>query len=213
MQTSVTECRLRVRWAPITMLLSASSATHEIRLRAASSPWPNCLSFLRGGQTQPETEGGQPSRDSASTADCAVADELRPPRQREPIFTNLSGLGQSLSTNTQHSTLIYVLSYDQFATRIMVMGRLFHYAIDAVLLSTVLAGVRRSSGLTYVHYLHSALADPYAYLLTCSPQTDTITDPTMRSLTDRYLGIGETVLDMIQATASGSQYFKRDIKP
>lgn len=32
----------------------------------------------------------------------------------------------------------------------MVLGRLFHYAIDAVLVSTVVAGVRRSSGFTYV---------------------------------------------------------------
>lgn len=32
----------------------------------------------------------------------------------------------------------------------MALGRLFHYAVDAVLVSTVLAGVRRSSGFTYV---------------------------------------------------------------
>lgn len=32
----------------------------------------------------------------------------------------------------------------------MVLGRLFHYAVDAVLLSTVVAGVRRSSGLQCV---------------------------------------------------------------
>lgn len=32
----------------------------------------------------------------------------------------------------------------------MALGRLFHYTIDAVLVSTVLAGVRRSSGFTYV---------------------------------------------------------------
>ncbi|KAI0346293.1 DUF1748-domain-containing protein [Trametopsis cervina] len=71
----------------------------------------------------------------------------------------------------------------------MVLGRLFHYAVDAVLLSTVLAGVKKSSGL--------------------SPSTTSITDPTMRSLTDRYLGVGETIFDMIQATAVNSQYFKR----
>jgi hypothetical protein len=31
----------------------------------------------------------------------------------------------------------------------MVLGRLFHYSFDAIMLSTVLAGVRRSSGFTY----------------------------------------------------------------
>lgn len=34
----------------------------------------------------------------------------------------------------------------------MVLGRLAHYAIDAALVSTVLAGVRRSSGFTYVYH-------------------------------------------------------------
>ena len=32
----------------------------------------------------------------------------------------------------------------------MVLGKLVHYAFDAVLLSTVIAGVRRSSGFSYV---------------------------------------------------------------
>lgn len=35
----------------------------------------------------------------------------------------------------------------------MAIGRLLHYTIDAVLVSTVLAGVRRSSGFTYVLHL------------------------------------------------------------
>jgi len=70
------------------------------------------------------------------------------------------------------------------------LGRLVHYGVDAVLLSTVLAGVRRSSGFT--------------------PQTETIGDPTIRSVAERYLGIGETIFDMIQATTVNSQYFKRD---
>ncbi len=33
----------------------------------------------------------------------------------------------------------------------MMIGRLVHYAFDAAMVSTVLAGVRRSSGFTYVH--------------------------------------------------------------
>ncbi|KZS92479.1 DUF1748-domain-containing protein [Sistotremastrum niveocremeum HHB9708] len=71
----------------------------------------------------------------------------------------------------------------------MVLGRLVHYAIDAVLLSTVVAGVRRSSGF--------------------APQTPLISDPTLRSVTDKYLGVGETIFDMIQATAVNSQYWAK----
>jgi hypothetical protein len=32
----------------------------------------------------------------------------------------------------------------------MVLGRLFHYTFDAIMVSTVLAGVRRSSGFSCV---------------------------------------------------------------
>ncbi|KAJ7773045.1 hypothetical protein B0H16DRAFT_1304423 [Mycena metata] len=74
----------------------------------------------------------------------------------------------------------------------MAIARLFHYAFDAVLLSTVAAGVRRSSGFT--------------------PDSASISDPTLRSIADRYLGIGESIFDMIQATAVNSTYFRRDPK-
>ncbi|KZT73038.1 DUF1748-domain-containing protein [Daedalea quercina L-15889] len=73
----------------------------------------------------------------------------------------------------------------------MVFGRLFHYAVDAVLVSTLVAGVRRSAGFR--------------------PDTESfLPDPTFRSIADRYLGIGETIFDMIQGTAVNSPYFKRD---
>ncbi|EKM58398.1 uncharacterized protein PHACADRAFT_89364 [Phanerochaete carnosa HHB-10118-sp] len=75
----------------------------------------------------------------------------------------------------------------------MALGRLFHYAFDAALLSTVVAGVRRSSGF--------------------GPRTESIPDDTMRSIADKYFGFGETVFDMLQATVVNSQYFKRDRKP
>ena len=74
----------------------------------------------------------------------------------------------------------------------MVLGRLAHYTLDAVLVSTVFAGVRRSSGF--------------------SPDASSISDPTVRSVTEKFLGVGETVFDMIQATAVNSSYFKRDDK-
>jgi len=70
------------------------------------------------------------------------------------------------------------------------LGKAVHYAVDAVLLSTVVAGVRRSSGFTL--------------------NADTITDPTARSVATSFLGVGETVFDMIQATAVNSAWFKRD---
>jgi len=72
----------------------------------------------------------------------------------------------------------------------MALGRIAHYAIDAALLSTVLAGIRRSSGFT--------------------PDTNSISDPTMRGVAERFLGFGETVFDMAQATAVNSQYFRKD---
>ncbi|KAF8591116.1 DUF1748-domain-containing protein [Ramaria rubella] len=71
----------------------------------------------------------------------------------------------------------------------MVLGRLVHYAFDAVLLSTVIAGVRRSSGF--------------------SPDTPLLGDPTLRSVADKFLGVGETVFDVVQASAVNSSWFKR----
>jgi len=69
------------------------------------------------------------------------------------------------------------------------LGRLVHYTVDAVLVSTVLAGVKRSSGF--------------------SPDASKISDPTARSIAEKFLGVGETVFDMIQGTAVSNSYFKR----
>ncbi|KAG6812282.1 hypothetical protein H0H92_003591 [Tricholoma furcatifolium] len=69
-------------------------------------------------------------------------------------------------------------------------GRVVHYAVDAALLSTVLAGVRRTSGF--------------------SPDTSSISDPTMRSITEKFLTVGETIFDMASATAVNNSYFKRE---
>ncbi|KAI0267659.1 DUF1748-domain-containing protein [Gloeopeniophorella convolvens] len=71
----------------------------------------------------------------------------------------------------------------------MVLGRLAHYAFDAILLSTVVAGVKRSTGFV--------------------PNTESISDPTMRSFADQYFGVGETIFNAIQGTAVNSTYFKR----
>lgn len=96
----------------------------------------------------------------------------------------------------------------------MAVGRLFHYAVDAVLLSTVIAGVRRSSGFTYVTpSRHEPLSKSQKFGITCSPDTKHIGDGTLRSLADSYLGIGETVFSIVQGQAVNSQYFKRDTRP
>ncbi len=40
------------------------------------------------------------------------------------------------------------------------LGRITHYAVDAVLISAFLAGVRRSTGLTYVHVQSTVVSAP-----------------------------------------------------
>ncbi|KAF8486188.1 hypothetical protein DFH94DRAFT_622853 [Russula ochroleuca] len=72
----------------------------------------------------------------------------------------------------------------------MVLGRLAHYAIDALLLSTVVAGVKRSTGFTL-------------------DTESIISNPTVRSLTEQYLGFGETVFNTLQGAVVTSPYFKR----
>ncbi|CAE6425515.1 unnamed protein product [Rhizoctonia solani] len=72
----------------------------------------------------------------------------------------------------------------------MAIGRLMHYAVDVVLVSTVLAGVKKSTGYT--------------------PQTNLITEPTLKSVADSVLGLGETVFSVVQGNAVTSAYFKRE---
>ncbi|KAH6913269.1 hypothetical protein BKA70DRAFT_1096906 [Coprinopsis sp. MPI-PUGE-AT-0042] len=69
------------------------------------------------------------------------------------------------------------------------IGRLTHYVLDAALVSTVLAGVKKSTGFAV--------------------DTSSISDPTARGIADKFLGVGETVFDMVQATAVNNGYFKR----
>lgn len=42
----------------------------------------------------------------------------------------------------------------------MALGRLFHYAVDAVLVSTVLAGVKKTSGFSYVPRIQVSIEAP-----------------------------------------------------
>ncbi|ESK89287.1 hypothetical protein Moror_1225 [Moniliophthora roreri MCA 2997] len=72
----------------------------------------------------------------------------------------------------------------------MALGRLIHYAVDAALLSTVLAGVKRSTGF--------------------APDASQIEQPAMRSAAETFLSVGESIFDMVQGSAVTSKYFKRD---
>jgi len=91
----------------------------------------------------------------------------------------------------------------------MVLGRIVHYAVDAVLVSTVIAGVRRSSGFSYVGVFPLPRCMRLSISL-CSPDIPLLSDSTFRSVADRFLGVGETVFDVIQASVVNSNYFKRE---
>lgn len=64
-----------------------------------------------------------------------------------------------------------------------------HYSVDAIVISAMLAGIKRSTGLT--------------------PKTSTIESKGIRSAVDQYLGVGEWVMDMSIGFMSSSQYFER----
>ncbi|KAF9365433.1 MAG: hypothetical protein J3Q66DRAFT_354396 [Benniella sp.] len=69
------------------------------------------------------------------------------------------------------------------------IAKLVHYAADAVLVSAVLAGIKRSNGL--------------------SVNTDKIQSDDVRSYVNKYLSVGEWVVDQGTAFMSSSQYFER----
>jgi len=72
----------------------------------------------------------------------------------------------------------------------MVLGRLTHWAFDAVLLSAFLAGVKRSTGLTL--------------------KSETFSDsPGVKKWIENYLWVGDVVLDQSVALMSTSSYFER----
>ncbi|SOV09935.1 uncharacterized protein UDID_03797 [Ustilago sp. UG-2017a] len=73
----------------------------------------------------------------------------------------------------------------------MVLGRLMHYVGDALLISTVLAGIKRQTGLR--------------------PDIDRISEPTTKGLLEKYLGFGEFVFDSSVAAATASSLFQKDM--
>ncbi|ETN38669.1 uncharacterized protein HMPREF1541_06706 [Cyphellophora europaea CBS 101466] len=82
----------------------------------------------------------------------------------------------------------------------MVLGRVAHYAFDAVLISTVLAGIKRSTGLTPTSLKAASMPN--------SPK-NTDTEQNVQAWLDRYLGVGEWVMDQSIAVMSSSSYFER----
>ncbi|KAI9846127.1 MAG: hypothetical protein M1838_001409 [Thelocarpon superellum] len=74
----------------------------------------------------------------------------------------------------------------------MVLGRITHYAFDAVLISAFLAGVKRSTGLTP------------------SLQTEKVSESKeLKRWVDNYLGMGEWIMDQSVAIMGSSGWFER----
>ncbi|KDN52325.1 DUF1748-domain-containing protein [Tilletiaria anomala UBC 951] len=69
------------------------------------------------------------------------------------------------------------------------LGRLMHYGIDALLIASVAAGIKRSTGL--------------------QPDLSQISDPTAKGIAEKYFGLGELVFDSSIAAARASRYFVR----
>ncbi|CEJ55754.1 Putative Duf1748 domain containing protein [Penicillium brasilianum] len=70
------------------------------------------------------------------------------------------------------------------------IGRLTHYAFDAVLISAFLAGVKRSTGLTLKSEQISESKEVKRWI-------------------DNYLGVGEWVMDTSVAVMGSSSWFER----
>ncbi|BGP17997.1 hypothetical protein JCM10213_005036 [Rhodosporidiobolus nylandii] len=72
----------------------------------------------------------------------------------------------------------------------MVLGRLFHWSADIILVSTVLAGVKRHTGFQV--------------------STTQIPEGPARQTADTLLGAGERVFDLVSAASYTSGWFERE---
>jgi len=77
----------------------------------------------------------------------------------------------------------------------MVLGKLFHYTFDAILVSTVLGGIKRGSG----------------YGL--SPTALGLPEGTATDVAQQYLSIGEKIFDAACAGSYTSKFFTKQGKP
>lgn len=100
-------------------------------------------------------------------------------------------LAYSINTHHQPPTkLITHTSNHKFAFQMGTVGRLVHYSVDAVLISTVLAGIRRSYGLKF--------------------KSSRLEGSDFHNLMVRYLDVGEWMMDTSYLLLSHSQYFEQE---
>ncbi|TKW56681.1 Uncharacterized protein CTA1_13140 [Colletotrichum tanaceti] len=82
---------------------------------------------------------------------------------------------------------------NRFRSTSTMIGRLTHYAFDAVLFSAFLAGMKRSTGLTPSFKTDRAAGE----------------NKDVSKWIDKYLGVGEWVMDQSVAIAGSSGWFER----
>ncbi|KAF9089708.1 hypothetical protein BGX23_006501 [Mortierella sp. AD031] len=91
------------------------------------------------------------------------------------------------------------------------LGKLAHYAADAVLVSAVIAGIKRST--RWMGQKQQATDDEVAKGRECyccpNVATEKIESSDVRSYVEKYLSVGEIVVDQTAAFMSTSSYFER----
>ncbi|KAJ6256841.1 hypothetical protein Dda_8710 [Drechslerella dactyloides] len=80
---------------------------------------------------------------------------------------------------------------DESPLRVLQIGKIIHLSVDAVIVSAFLAGVKRSTGLSF--------------------KTEKIESKDFRGMVNRYLDFGEWVMDQSIAVMGTSAYFERKI--
>ncbi|GAA6062861.1 hypothetical protein JCM10212_006114 [Sporobolomyces blumeae] len=75
----------------------------------------------------------------------------------------------------------------------MVLGRLVHYTFDIVLISTVLAGMKRQTGFQF--------------------STASVPEGPARQTANTFLGLGERVFDTAAGLSYTSSWFEREDRP
>ncbi|VDB83795.1 unnamed protein product [Peniophora sp. CBMAI 1063] len=140
-------------------------------------------------------------RGSVQVQDCikpleaiaAAALRLEPARATELSDTSCRTHTSSTTSTCYKSQIQYWLpakhtTQTNPTRNTMAIGRLVHYAADAVLVSTILAGMKRSTGF--------------------APDLEKVPDGA-RGFASTYLGVGETIYDFAQSYVVNSAYFKR----
>ena len=87
------------------------------------------------------------------------------------------------------------------------LNRLTRLAFDLVALSTIIAGIKKSTGFALVSLIFSHLI-----VLMYRPATSMIQDNTLRRFLNSYFALGETIFGMMSGFVVNSKYFKRTIQ-